>query len=92
MSFFKNLVTFGASGRIDRKVEEFEDLQYEYESLYRRMEDRRESVNKALEKVVKLKVKSVNSLNKISKISKKLKGKDREFIYRSLGKEIENVN
>ncbi|MED3835918.1 hypothetical protein [Peribacillus frigoritolerans] len=92
MGFLKNVVTFGASVRIDSKVEEFEDLQYEYESLYQRMESKRESVNKTLEKVVEIKVKSVNSLNKINKISKNLKGKDREFVYRSLGKDLETVD
>lgn len=92
MGFFKNVVTFGASARIDSKVEEFEDLEYEYKSLYQRMESKRESVNKTLEKVVEIKVKSVKSLNKINKISKNLKGKDREFVYRSLGKDIETVD
>ncbi|MET1180554.1 hypothetical protein ABG775_21695 [Peribacillus simplex] len=92
MGFLKNVVTFGASVRIDSKVEEFEDLQFEYESLYQRMESKRESVNKTLEKVVEIKVKSINSLNKINKISKNLKGKDREFVYRSLGKDLETVD
>lgn len=92
MGFFKNVVTFGASTRIDSKVEEFEDLQYEYESLYQKMESKKESVNEILEKVVKIKVKSVKSLNKINKISKNLKGKDREFVYRSLGTDLEIVD
>ncbi|MCH1625110.1 hypothetical protein [Fredinandcohnia quinoae] len=59
MSFLKYLVTFGASGRIVSKVEEFDSLQDEYEALYRRMEDKRESVIKTLKKVVKIKVKSI---------------------------------
>jgi hypothetical protein len=92
MSFLKNLVTFGASGRIENKVEEFEDLKYEYESLFRRMETRRDNVNKTFEKVIKIKVTSVKSLNKISKISKNLKGKDRDFIYGGLGNDIESVS
>src|SRR4051812_31220551 len=92
MGFIKNVVTFGASGRIDKKIDELEDLEYEYNSLYREMERKRENVNTTLEKVVKLKVQSVKSLNKISKISKNLKGKDREFIYRSLGNDFESVD
>ncbi|MFZ3171820.1 MAG: hypothetical protein WA118_07565 [Carboxydocellales bacterium] len=92
MGLLKNLVTFGASGRIDSKVEEFEDLQYEYESSYQSMEFKRDSANKTLEELVKIKVRSVKSLNKINKISKNLKGKDREFVYRSIGKDLETVN
>ncbi|MBW8347936.1 hypothetical protein K0H71_00575 [Bacillus sp. IITD106] len=92
MSFIKNLVTFGAAGRIDNKVEEFEDLQNEYESLYRKMDSKRENVNDALEKVIKVKIKAVKSLNNITKISKTLKGKEREFIYRSLGNDLETVD
>lgn len=92
MSFIKNLVTFGAAGRIDNKIEEFEDLQYEYESLYRRMNSKRETVNETLEEVIKMKINAVKSLNKITKISKNLKGKDRECIYRSLGNDLETVD
>jgi hypothetical protein len=36
----KNLVTFGSAGRIERKIEEFEDLKYEYELLYEKMKKR----------------------------------------------------
>lgn len=92
MSFLKNVVTFGASGRIEKKVEEFEDLQYEYETLFQNMEKKRANVNQTLETVISTKVTSVKALNKISKISKNLKGKDREFIYRSIGKDFETVD
>lgn len=92
MGLLKNIVTVGASRRIDNKVEEFEDLKNEYQLLFQKMESKRKVANETLEKVVEIKVKSVKSLNKISMISKNLKGKDREFIYRSLGKDLETVN
>jgi len=92
MGFFKNLITFGASGRIENKMEEFEDLRYEYEALHREMEQQRDRVNRTLETVVKVKVKSVNSLKKINQISKSLKGKDREVIYHNIGNQYETVD
>ncbi|MET3696920.1 hypothetical protein SAMN05877753_101504 [Bacillus oleivorans] len=92
MSLIKNIITFGAAGRIERKIEEFEDLQYEYQSLYQEMESKRGTVNQTLEKVIEIKIQSVKSLKKISKISNNLKGKDREFAFKSLGNEIESIN
>ncbi|MCT6913716.1 MAG: hypothetical protein M3000_01175 [Bacillus wiedmannii] len=41
MGFIKNLVTFGASGRIERKIEEFNQWKEEYEELYEEMERKR---------------------------------------------------
>jgi hypothetical protein len=92
MSFLKNLVTFGAHGRIERKLEEFEDLKDQYESLYSRMEAKREEVNRTLQRVIKTKVHAVKSLRKIQKISKNIKDRDRDFIYRSIGNEYETVD
>jgi hypothetical protein len=92
MGFFKNLATFGAHGRIERKVGEFEDLKEQYETLYHNMESKREDVNRTLKKVIKVKVNAVKSLQKISKVSKNLKSKDRDFIYRIIGSQYEVVN
>ena len=92
MSYLKNIVTFGAHGRIERKVEEFEGLKQDYESLYLRMETRRKEIDKTLENVIHVKVNAVKSLGKINKISKNLKTKDREFIYRNTRNEYETVN
>ncbi|QTH39781.1 hypothetical protein J4772_19265 [Cohnella sp. LGH] len=92
MAFFKNLLTFGAHGRIERKMEEFEDLKVQYESLYYEMDSKRKDVNKTLEKVIRFKVEAVKSLQKINKVSKNLKSKDREFIYRNIGNEHQTVN
>lgn len=64
MAFFKNLLTFGAHGRIERKMEEFEDLKVQYESLYYEMDSKRKDVNKTLEKVIRFKVEAVKSLQK----------------------------
>ncbi|HEY4390381.1 MAG TPA: hypothetical protein VGN02_03445 [Paenibacillus sp.] len=92
MGLFKNLVTFGAHGRIERKVEEFEDLKEHYETLYHNMEAKRVEVNKILEQVIKVKMRAVKSLQKITKVSKNLKGKDRDFMFQDVGGNYETVN
>lgn len=92
MGFLKNLVTFGAQGRIDRKLEELDELKEEYEMLYSRMERRREEVNQRLQHVIRTKVKAVKSLKQIQKVSKNIKGKDRDFVYSKIGNEYEAVD
>ncbi|KMP25633.1 hypothetical protein A6283_17980 [Bacillus wiedmannii] len=74
MGFIKNLVTFGASGRIERKIEEFNQWKEEYEELYEEMERKRKETNSVLEEVVTSKVRAIKALKKIHKISKNLKG------------------
>ena len=80
MGWLKNLVTFGASGRIEKKVDEYDDYIYEYNQLYSQMEKKKEELNKTLEILVGKKVEAIKSLKKIKKISELLKGKDREAI------------
>ncbi|NGM85606.1 hypothetical protein G5B47_24715 [Paenibacillus sp. 7124] len=92
MGFWKNVTTFGAAGRIERKEEEFEDLRERYESLYEQMENKRHEVNAILQEVIKIKVKAVKSLSKINQISKNLKGREREYIFREIGSDFESVN
>src|SRR5690554_866348 len=92
MSLFKNIITLGASGRIERKTEEFEKLRSQYESLYQDMEKKRKVVNVILKKLIRVKIKAVKSLSKIKKISKNIKSKDRKFIYRNIGNESQTIN
>lgn len=92
MGFFKNLITFGASGRVEAKIEEYEDYMEVYQSKYRKMEVEREALNKQLEDLVELKVKSIKSLKRISKISKNIRGKDRDVLVRKVGNEFQTVN
>jgi len=92
VSFFKNVVTFGAHGRVERKITEFEDLKIQYEQLYTEMESKRRDVDITLENVIQVKVKAVKSLKKISKVSKNLKGKDRDVVSRSYGNQYEMID
>lgn len=92
MGLFKNIITFGASGRIERKIEEFDDLKDRYQNLYNEMEQSRVQVNQLLQRLITVKVKAVKSLERISTISKNIKGKERDFIYRNIGQEYEAVD
>lgn len=88
----KNIVTFGASGRVDNKLEEFYKLKSNYENLYFKMENKRQQVNKTLEKLIDVKVECVNSLRKIPQLSKNLQGKERNFLSNKIGNEVELVD
>lgn len=80
MGWFKNLVTFGASGRIEKKVDEYDDYIYEYNHLYSEMEKKKEELNSTLEILVKKKIEAIKSLKKIKKIAENFKEKDRGSI------------
>lgn len=92
MGFFKNLVTFGASGRIEDKLGEFEDLKYEYDLLYDKMERKRSQLNEELELLIKEKVKAIKSLKKISIIAKNIQQKERDVLYRNFGNNVEQID
>ncbi|WP_312756072.1 hypothetical protein [Rummeliibacillus suwonensis] len=92
MGFVKNIVTFGAAGRVEAKIEEYESYIDHYNRKYEEMETAREAVNHQLEDLVKLKVQSINALKKITKISKNLRGKKREVLVRKVGNEFQAVN
>ena len=80
MGWFKNLVTFGASGKIEKKIDEYDDYIYEYNHLYSEMEKKKEELNSTLEILVKKKIEAIKSLKKIKKNSWKFKGK-RQRLY-----------
>lgn len=91
MGLLKNLITFGASSRVENKIEEFNNLKEEYENLFERMEQRRTDVNEVLQEVIEVKVNCVKSLKQITKLSNSLQSKDREQLYRAIGADIEMV-
>ena len=80
MGWLKNLATFGASGRIEKKVDEYDDYIYEYNHLYSEMEKKKEELNSTLEILVKKKIEAIKSLKKIKKIAENFKEKDRDSI------------
>lgn len=92
MGTFKNIMTFGAAGRVEKKLEIFNDLKEEYENLFSSMERRCEEVNEVLEELIRVKVDCIESLKQISKISSSLRGKDRELLYRKIGSDVELIS
>jgi hypothetical protein len=92
MGILKNILSFGASGRIDKKLEEFEDMKDELEALHSKMEVQRVEVNAKLEQLINKKKNSIFVLKKIEKISANLKIKDRENLSFKVGKDIETID
>lgn len=92
VGLFKNIVTFGAAGRVESKIEEYEDYFEGYQAKFRQMERERIETNELLEHLVKTKVQSIKSLNKITKISKALESKERDALVRKVGNNFQNVD
>ena len=92
MGFFKNIITFGASGRVEKEIKKYERYIDEYNSTYPKMEKKKEEINKVLKSLITVKIKSLKSLKKIEKITKNLKGKDRKFLNEEININGFNVN
>lgn len=92
MNQMKKIITFGASSRIENKVEKFEELKEQYELLYDNMEQKRSQLNEELNFLVKEKVEAIKSLKKISIISKNIQQKERDVLYSKFNNELEQVN
>jgi hypothetical protein len=76
----KNIITFGASGRIERKVEGYNTRLAEFKRLNQIMEQKKGELNLKFEKLIQVKANAIKSLKRIEKISKNLQGKDRELV------------
>lgn len=87
-----NILTFGASGRVDEKVEEFERYKAEMSKLNQIMEERRKVLNTKFEELIQVKTFALINLKKIEIISKNIRGKDRDILIRDVGHEIEKVD
>ncbi|MED3992241.1 hypothetical protein [Priestia aryabhattai] len=92
MNQMKKIITFGASSRIENKIEKFEELKEQYELLYDNMEQKRSQLNEELNFLVKEKVEAIKSLKKISIISKNIQQKERDVLYSKFNNELEQVN
>ncbi|HRR19369.1 MAG TPA: hypothetical protein P5332_10015 [Ignavibacteriales bacterium] len=85
--FLLNVVTLGAHGRLQDLIEEYNQLVDELKTLNRKMEIRKEEVNKVLLQVVKLKKSSYNSLKRIRRITSKLNIKHRNIQFNGVSLE-----
>lgn len=88
----KNVITFGASGRIDKKIDEHKELIDHYEEKYSIMELKSNDLKKLFEKVIEKKTNSVNSLKRINQISKNLQTREREFYEGKLENDLSKID
>lgn len=79
-SILKNVVTLGASGRIENKVAEYEDVVDEFNALLQQVESGRQSVNLTLERLIETKRRALLSLKSITRISSNLSPRDRNLV------------
>jgi len=79
MGFLKNVMTFGAAGRIEAEHEKLLGDQRVLEALHRRVEARRVEVNVYFEQLVATKVEGVRALQRVREISHALTARDRQL-------------
>ena len=89
MGLLKNILTFGASGRVERKLEEFEECKDEYEATHRKMEAKKSDTNKLLKNLVSKKVHALKKLKKIDVITRNLDVRDRNTAIDDINTEIQ---
>ncbi len=75
----KNIVTFGAHGRVENKLREFNEIKCKLEAQIEELNTSKKIVNKKIKHLIKTKKKSVKVLKRIQKISKYLTPKDRQY-------------
>lgn len=69
MSIIKNLLTFGAYGRIEDSMKEYNKVKNRYNSRLHEMKSKSHEVNAVLEAVVRVKVEALNNLNSFKEFS-----------------------
>jgi predicted nuclease with TOPRIM domain len=79
VGIIKDIVTLGASRRIESRVKEFNVVYEEYKKLHTQQEALREKINEIFERLIKTKIKAVKTLNKIKKLSKQFKKRSQNF-------------
>lgn len=89
-NFLKNLITFGAYGRIKNKEEELKREIDNLKSLQTSLQLDIEETNTTLNKLISAKMKAVNSLKLINKITKNIQIKDRNITYEKINKNVPN--
>jgi len=89
---FKNVVTFGASGKVEKANTSYTGVLRELYHINNRMELKKTKVNENLQEALIIKQNAVNELSKINKITKHLKGKERELFLFQFKDEKESFN
>lgn len=82
MSFasqFKNIVSFGAQGRTERAIEDYNRLRDEVQGVIDGINARTAAVNGEMQRVVTAKLAAVQSLRRMQTIAKNLSARDRDL-------------
>jgi hypothetical protein len=90
-SFWKNVITFGAHGRIEKEKEFYETLVAQVKELNDKMEKRKSEINGILLYVVDVKKRAIISLSRIKKLTKNIKVRDRKIINLQINNNKEEV-
>jgi hypothetical protein len=80
MDHLANIVTFGASGRVESALGEFKRVAQIYQAEYDALEERRDHVSAKLENLVATKVKAFRSLRRVREVTKSLSPRERSFL------------
>lgn len=69
MGIIKNIVTLGASYRVDKKIEEYKIVDFAYRKLVVEYEEKRNKMDLSVDELIKAKVHAIKSLGKLSKVT-----------------------
>lgn len=72
MGIIKNIVTLGASYRVDKKMEEYKIIESKYRNLVEEYVEKRNKMKYAVDELTTTKVNAIKSLRKVSKITDQL--------------------
>ena len=75
----KNILSFGAHGRVKRKQEEFDDVRVHLENAIKDLEAARTKANQGIQMLVTAKKNGIETLKMIRRISRSLAAKDRRL-------------
>lgn len=69
MSTIKNLLTFGAHGRVEEKIMKYKKVRNKYDSKLKKMKVKSRKVNEILKTVVEVKIEAIKILNSFKEFS-----------------------
>lgn len=89
---FQNILTFGASGRIERAQEEYEELFKSYQTLFEEYNTAKADFEQLAQEYLKLQVKAQTLAKKIEVFIPVKNKEDREEIVRTIGFNADSMN
>jgi hypothetical protein len=89
--WWKQALTFGAEGRVEKAWHEYEGVVQEARALALQVEARRAAANARLEQLVAVKVASLPALQRIRKIARNLSARDRVYVPEIAGEQAPDV-